>query len=150
MILDSLKNAELYYALSPRLKTAFEYLANNDLLSFEPGRHDIEGDDIFVNIAHVELKKPEAAKLEVHNKYLDIQILLEGDRVSYGWAERCDMKEPKGEFDTVKDVLFFEDAPQTYYTLKMGQFSILLPEDAHAPMIGEGAAKRAIFKVKID
>lgn len=150
MIFDSLKNAELYYSLSPRLKDAFEFLANNDLLTFEAGRHDIDGDNLFVNIAHVELKKPEAAKLEVHNKYIDIQVLLEGEKESYGWAERCDMTQPKSDFDTVKDVLFFEDAPQTYYTLKVGQFSILLPEDAHAPMIGEGAAKRAIFKVKID
>ncbi|MFR9650138.1 MAG: YhcH/YjgK/YiaL family protein [Rikenellaceae bacterium] len=149
MIFDSLKNAEQYYSIAPRLKAAFEFIKSTDLLSYEPGRYEIDGDDIFVNIAHRELKKAEDAKLEVHNDYIDIQMMIEGDVESYGWSPRSDMTQPVGEFDAVKDIQFFEDKAQMYYTLKVGQFCIMLPEDAHAPMVGEGFAKRAIFKVKI-
>ncbi|MBR2398905.1 MAG: YhcH/YjgK/YiaL family protein, partial [Alistipes sp.] len=30
-----------------------------------------------------------------------------------------------------------------------GQFSILFPEDGHAPMLGEGHVKKCIFKIAL-
>ncbi len=149
MILDSIKNAELYYSISPRLERAFDFIRTTDLAALEVGRHDIEGDDIFVNIMEPELKTPSDAKLEVHNVYLDIQVLITGTEEGFGWSERRDVKEPIAEFDTDKDVQFFNDKHQTIYTLRREQFTILLPEDAHAPMIGEGKVKKAIFKVRL-
>lgn len=149
MILDSLKNAELYYAICPRLEKAFDYIRNNDLASFEAGKHIIDGDDIFVNIMERELKTPSDAKLEIHNVYADIQILLVGESEGFGWTERKDLNDPVDAFNDSTDVQFFNDAHQTQYTLKKGQFTILLPEDAHAPMIGEGAVKKAIVKVRL-
>ena len=58
MILDSIKNAELYYSLSPRIKQAFEWLAQTDVKALSAGRHYIDGENLFVNIADVELKPP--------------------------------------------------------------------------------------------
>ena len=55
---------------------------------------------------------------------------------------------PLGEFDVEKDIRFYDDEPQCYYTLRPGQFTILLPEDAHAPMVGEGAIRKIIVKVR--
>lgn len=149
MILDSLKNSALYYALNPRLKRAFAYIASTDLEALEPGRHDIEGDGIFVNVMAVDLKKPADAKLEIHNAYLDIQVLVCGDEERFGWSERADVCKPLGGFDTAKDIQFFDDVPQTYYSLRRGQFTILLPDDAHAPMVGEGPIRKIIVKVKM-
>ena len=37
---------------------------------------------------------------------------------------------------------------QTFYTLRPGQFTILFPEDGHAPMIGEGDVRKIIVKVR--
>ena len=39
--------------------------------------------------------------------------------------------------------------PQTYYTLRPGQFTMLLPEDGHAPMVGEGSIRKIIVKVRM-
>ncbi len=149
MILDSIKNAELYYSISPRLERAFDYLRSTDLAALEVGRHEIDGNDIFVNIMEPELKTPSDAKLEVHNVFADIQVLITGDEEGFGWSERKDVKEPIADFDAEKDVQFFNDKAQTIYTLRPEQFTILLPEDAHAPMIGEGKVKKAIFKVRL-
>ena len=55
---------------------------------------------------------------------------------------------PLGTFDTQKDIQFFDDEPQTYYTLRPGQFTMLLPEDGHAPMVGEGHIRKIIVKVR--
>ncbi len=149
MILDSLRNSARYYALNPRLKRAFEYIASTNLEALEAGRHDIEGDDIFVNVMEVGLKKPADAKLEVHNVYLDIQVLVCGDEERFGWSERAAVSKPLGDFDAQKDIQFFDDAPQTYYAMRRGQFTILLPDDAHAPMVGEGPIKKIIVKVRM-
>ncbi len=149
MILDSIKNAELYYSVSPRLAKAFEYIRSTDLEALEFGRHEIDGDDIFINVVEKDLKKVEDAKLEVHNSYADIQILVSGPDEGFGYSERCSLKEPVAEFDSVKDIQFFKDAPQTIYYIRPGQFTLVLPEDAHAPLIGSGTIKKAVVKVRL-
>ena len=147
MILDSIKNAELYYSLNPRLKVAFDWLAQCDVKTLTAGRHEIQGDEVFVNVMELDLKPRYEAALEVHNKYVDIQVLVEGTKEEFGWLERKDCKKAKTEFDAEKDVQFYADEPQVFYTLCKGQFTILYPEDAHAPMLGEGHVKKLIFKV---
>lgn len=68
MILDSLKNAALYYGVNPRMKKAFELVAATDWKTVEPGIHELDGKDIFVNVMERELKTRDAAKLEVHDE----------------------------------------------------------------------------------
>ncbi len=149
MIADSLKNAALYYAVCPRMKRAFELLATLDLESLPEGKTQLDGEEIFVNVLQRDLKEIANAKLEVHNKYADIQILLDGEEEGFGWRERCELSDAVSEFDEVKDVQLFNDPYQYIYTLRKGQFTILMPEDGHAPMIGKGAVKKAIVKVLI-
>lgn len=149
MILDSLENRARYYALHPRLEKAFDYLLTADLGALPAGRHTIDGDDIFINVMDVDLKRPADAKLEVHDRYLDIQVLVRGERESFGWSRRDRLTQPLGTFDVQKDIRFFDDAPQTYYEVMPGQFTLLFPEDAHAPMVGEGAIRKVIVKVRL-
>lgn len=148
MIVDSLKNAALYYSVNPRLKKAFEYLKTVDLDTLAPGKYEIDGKEIFLNLVERDLKSREEAKLEVHNDYLDVQVVLRGEE-GFGWSERSSLREPKEAFNVEKDIQFFDDVPQTYYTLQAGQFTILLPEDGHAPLVGEGPIRKAILKVKM-
>ena len=115
----------------------------------EPGIHELEGRDIYVNVMERELKQRADAKLEVHNEYIDIQVLISGKEESFGWSERKDLSQPQGEFNKEKDIQLFDDEPQTYYTLRPGQFTILFPEDGHAPMVGEGTVRKIIVKVRI-
>lgn len=147
MILDTLQNRELYYTLSPRLRRAFEWLEQTDVTALAPGRHDIEGDDIFVNVSELDLRPRSAAALEVHNKYIDIQVVFGGVE-EFGWSPRSAVQLPRAEFDSDKDIQFFDDIPQTFYSVREGEFTILMPEDAHAPMLGEGHVRKLIFKVR--
>lgn len=149
MILDSLNNSALYHAVHPRLEKAFGLIASTDWSKIETGIHELDGKEIYVNVMERELKKPADAKLEVHNAYIDIQVLLHGEGETFGWSERKDVSKPLAAFDAEKDVQLFDDAPQTYYTLRPGQFTLLLPEDAHAPMVGEGVVRKAIVKVLV-
>lgn len=147
MILDTLKNRELYYPLCPRLRAAFEWLDTTDVAALAVGRHQIDGDDIFVNVSELELRPREEAALEVHNTYIDIQVVFGGEE-EFGWSPRSAVKEPREAFDPEKDIQFFNDAPRTFYTVREGEFTILMPEDAHAPMLGTGRVRKLIFKVR--
>ena len=148
MILDSLKNSARYYEVSPRMKKAFELIASTDWKALDPGIHELDGKDIFVNVMDPELKRKSDAKLEVHDDYIDIQVLITGQEETFGWSERKDLEKPIGEFSAEKDIQFFDDVPQTYYTLRPGQFTVLFPEDGHAPMVGEGKVRKIIVKVR--
>lgn len=140
MILDSLKNSALYYGVSPRMKQAFELIASTDWTTMEPGIHELDGKDIYVNVMERELKQKPDAKLEIHNEYIDIQVLIRGEEESFGWSERRELKKPLGEFSVENDIQLFDDVPQTYYTMRPGSLRCFSPEDGHAPMWrGHGA-----------
>ena len=99
MILDSLKNSSLYAGLNPRLEKAFELIAQTDWMTVEPGIHELDGKDIYVNVMERELKEKKDAKLEVHDEYIDIQVLVSGTCESFGWSERRDLRMPQSEFN---------------------------------------------------
>lgn len=147
MILDTLKNKEQYASLHPRFKAVFDYIDTHDLASMELGRHDIDGDNIFVMVQELELRPREQARLELHRKYIDIQLVLRGKEEVFGWSEKKDCLTAETEFDEAKDIQLFIDKPQCFYTVREGQFSILFPDDGHAPMLGEGVVKKCIFKI---
>ena len=149
MILDSLKNKAQYAALHPRFQTVFDFIDNNDVASLPCGRHDIDGDNIFVMVQELDLREVSAARLELHRKYIDIQLLLSGPNEIFGWSEKKDCLTAETEFDEQKDIQLFTDIPQCFYSVGEGQFSILFPEDGHAPMLGEGHVKKCIFKVAL-
>ncbi len=146
MILDSTKNWQLYAAVNPLFEKVFRYLNSVDLNTLEEGKHVVDGDNIFLTINNRDLKKPEDAALEVHNKYIDIQIVIAGEE-TFGYKDRAECTSPRSEFNTEKDILFYDDKPTTYFTLHEGQMAVFFPEDGHAPMIGNGKIKKCIVKV---
>lgn len=147
MILDSLENSATYGGVSLRLKQTFEYLAATDLKALAPGRYEIDGEKIFVKVMEGDLRQEEDALLEVHDKYIDVQVLVSGNVEKIGWRERRECREPRGSFDAQEDILFFEDRSQSFFEIKPGQFVVFWPEDAHAPMIGNGRVKKVVVKV---
>jgi biofilm protein TabA len=149
MILDTLANAATYYGLHKNFQVAFEYLEAQNLEALEVGKHEIaEGVLAIVSDKEGVTKEAAAEKFECHNKNIDIQLCIRGTE-TMGWKPRNDCKEPKGEFNEEKDVIFYADAPDTYFSLKGNQFTIFYPEDVHSPMIGEGMIKKLVVKVKI-
>lgn len=147
MVIDSLKNCAKYASLNPFFAKAFYFIATNDLSKLEPGKYEIYGDNVYASIVEGTLKTKEAARLEAHDKYIDIQICIKG-RETFGWLKREDCVKPEGEYNAEKDIVFFADEESLYFTLTGGEFAIFFPEDGHTPMIGEGSVKKCIIKVK--
>jgi len=133
---------------NPYYARAIEFLRSNDLSQLPNGTHVIDGDNLWVNIVETGLKTPQEARLEVHDKYIDIQVPLSGPE-SYGIKPRKDCQSPDGVFDTGKDILFFKDPVDFVISARAGEDVTFAPETAHAPCIGEGRIRKAIFKVRV-
>ena len=148
MIIDTLDNAKKYFAVHPLFEKAFAYINSTDLASVEPGKYEIDGDNL--RAIYSNKKGMPAAesiqKFECHNKHIDIQLCISGNE-TIGWKPRGSCLEEKGEYNPEKDVLFYNDAPDMYFGLTDGQFVIFYPEDVHAPMIGDEEIKKLVIKV---
>jgi biofilm protein TabA len=150
MIIDSLDNAQKYFAMNPLFEKAFAYIGTVDLAGVEPGKYEIDGDNLRAIFSDKQgMSAAESIlKFECHNKHIDIQLCIRG-KETFGWKPRGSCLAQKGEYNPDKDVLFYNDAPDTYFSLTDGQFVIFYPEDVHAPMIGEDEIKKLVIKVKI-
>jgi biofilm protein TabA len=146
MILDTLARSGRYSALHPAFTRAFDVLASSDLITLEPGRHEIDGDRIYISIDHKEGRGREGARLEAHRHYLDIQFTIDGCE-EIGWMPLGECRQATGAFDPAKDIQFFGDPPRTWVAVPPGHFAIFFPEDAHAPLAGCGFLKKAIVKI---
>lgn len=149
MIIDTIQNASRYFSVHPLFEKAFEYINQNDLANTADGKFDIaEGLKSIISNAPGKTAETSLAKFECHNKNIDIQLCVNGVE-TIGWKPREKCVTPNGEYNDEKDVQFFGDAPDTFFTLTNGQFAIFFPEDVHAPMIGEGEIKKLVLKIKI-
>jgi len=148
MIFSALSQADRYAALHPLFLRAFEYIRDTDLYALAPGRYHLAGDDLIAIVEHVTGRTKEMARLEAHKRYIDIQLVLEGDE-TMGWKPLADCYNPIGEHSIERDILFFLDAPAAWIPVPPDHFCIFFPEDAHAPLVGTGPIRKVIFKIAV-
>src|SRR4051812_32214835 len=98
MIVDTLAQSTRYAALHPGFARALEFLQHTDLLALAPGRHDLDGDRIYVSIDHKDGRGRDAARMEAHRRYIDIQLTLAGAE-EIGWMPLARCQQPVGPYD---------------------------------------------------
>jgi len=148
MIFSTLSQSDRYAALHSLFPRAFEYIRNTDLMSLAPGHHPILGEDLFAIVEHMPGRTREAAQLEVHRRYIDIQLVLEGiDEM--GWRPLIECSEPADEYSAERDIQFFRDAPAAWIATPPGAFCIFFPEDAHAPLVSSGSIRKVVLKIAL-
>lgn len=148
MILSSLKYAGRVKTLHPFFEKLFEYVATHNLLDSELGKIVIDDDRLFINNINPECVLEFSQKLEVHREYIDVHILLEG-KERIGWKDIDSLTSCVQTYNSETDSALYQDVPTTYVDLLPGQFAIVYPEDAHAPLIGNGRIRKLVAKVKI-
>ena len=147
MIIDKVENLKNYAQVNPMFPKVVEFIQQHDLNALEPGKYEIEGKDLFVNIQMAKGKTPAEAVIETHNRMIDIQIPL-SDAETFGYTQRDQL--PDAEYNAEKDITKIPDlAADSYLTCQPGMMAIFFPQDGHAPCIaGVPEIKKAIFKVK--
>jgi YhcH/YjgK/YiaL family protein len=145
MIFDILANADRYHSVHPYFAECFSFLRNTDLKTLPVGRQPLGTNGCNVIVNEAAPKTREVARLEGHEKYIDIQYMVSGEEfIGYVARARTTLKsndEPKDfqELNGTAELL----------TLRPGSFGIYFPEDAHQPGIGTGAYTGLIRKIVI-
>lgn len=134
MIIARIEDAPRYYALHPLLKPLFDYVQSHDLLHAPAGRVELQGDALFINVNDSTLVEREAQKLEVHRRYIDVHIPLSGAE-DFGWHHLATLGESDAPFDEDNDFALYTAPSDIWFTLRPGEFCIVFPEDAHAPVV---------------
>ena len=117
-----------------------------------PGRYELRGDDIFMNVMAFATQPAESKKAELHAQYIDIQLLLRGEeRILFGVAGTARQREAwhVEEDYQLCTVMEYEQS----VTLRPGMFAVFMPGEPHKPgcVVGEaGEIKKVVVKVRAD
>jgi len=151
MIADTLKNRYLYENISPRIKTSLEYIANTDFSKMEPGKYELDGENLFILVQEYDTIPLEEGKWECHQKYIDIQYIAEG--IEQIGVNNIGKMQFTTEYNNEKDIAFLSGNGD-YVTFSKGSYGIFFPEDAHqakiAPQNVIGKVKKVVVKIKFD
>lgn len=133
---------------NPYYIEAMDFIRTHDLSLLASGRYAINGDNLYLNIVDAQMRPSVEARLEVHDRYIDVQVPLSCQE-TFGIKSRAECTEPDGSMDTEKDIMFFNDVIDTFVNVRPGEVMVFPPDTAHAPLIGEGHIRKAIFKVRV-
>ncbi len=153
MIFDRLEQSGQYRRLHPGFDAAFDLLQSTPFAELKPGRHEVMGETLFLILEEAEGRGREAAQLEAHRKYIDVQfIVLRAGAATeeFGWRAAADCNQAIQPYDKEKDVVVFGERPELWFALPPGHFAVFFPTDAHAPLAGKGKLLKAVVKIAVD
>lgn len=149
MIVDNIKNIDIYAGLNKDFPKVFEYMKTltNDTAK---GPFIIDGDNVHGSVWTAETTgKAEERKLEKHEKFIDIHYLLDGtEKFGYADAESLDVVE---EYHVDEDYSLLV-GKSSGVILTPGHFCIVFPQDAHSPYCiaeKEETVKRCVIKIRV-
>lgn len=150
MIYDTLEHLETYRGVHPGVTRGLELLRDTDFSQWEDGRHEIDGDRLFVLLQSYDTKL-ENDTPEAHRKYIDIQYLISGQELmGVGPLEEMTQEvegRPEGD-------IWFYRGPLSEILLSKSRFVALWPGDAHAPCIAVDRksvpCRKCVVKVRVD
>src|ERR1700722_10755458 len=150
MILDTIARSDQYLRLHRGFAAGFSFFKRPDLLDLATGRYEIDGREVY---ALVDRESPgrghEGARLEAHRCYIDIQTSADG-RELIGWQPLADCHTVETPYNADRDVGFFADRPKVWLPLAPGAFMIFFPDDAHAPLAGQGMLHKVVIKLAVE
>jgi len=150
VIIDKIENASLYAGLGKRIAAGLRYLQETDFSAVENGRHEIDGDDIYVLVMEYEPKPITEACWEAHRKYIDIQFVVTGvERIGVIDISELEAVEP---YDAETDFLKLSGSG-ALFDFHAGVFILLYPHDAHMPGLApdkKQSVRKVVVKVRAD
>jgi YhcH/YjgK/YiaL family protein len=131
MIVDTLKNIEIYKGISPDIYAGLKFLVNTTQ-DIELGTYSIN-DNVKAIVSEYETVSHFERGYEAHKHVIDIQYPVCGmERVKWSPVESMDINIP---YDEEKDRTFYKNPSRqgTHVDIGNGIFAIMLPEDGHSP-----------------
>ncbi|MBO5865354.1 MAG: YhcH/YjgK/YiaL family protein [Bacteroidaceae bacterium] len=149
MVLDLLENLKSYEALNTHFSKVMDFIANADLANLPLGRNEIDGDNVYANVMEAKPKSKDEAFVEIHRRYIDIQIPISADEIM-GYTPINELPEPV--YDSSSDAAIYPVGmpARDYFNVRKGEFVIFFPQDGHAPAITPSPLKKVVIKVAVE
>lgn len=113
------------------------------------GTYPILEDKAFFFIVDDYTELLEKRRSECHQKYIDVQIVLEGEE-TFGYSEQPFLSLDEDFFEQ-KDIAFSEDIiNEQFVTLQPGDFIVFTAEQPHRPLIAVNTpapVKKVVIKI---
>lgn len=139
-----------YDYTSAKFETAYAFLRREDLAELPEGWIELT-DGVRASVQHYTTMPAETLDFETHEKYFDIQYLVEGVEL-VGVTSREGMAE-KTPYAAENDITFYQEPEFSGSVLLCaGDYVILEPEDVHKPRCAAGkpiAVKKIVVKVPV-
>ena len=151
MIIDDIAYASRYYTLGSRIRQALVFLQETDFSAMQPGRYEVDGENIIAIVDEYHTKDAVTEQLESHKTYIDIQYLLEGEEL-IGHLLLQDQL-PVAPYNPETDEMLFAEHPAFFSRLQPFMFATLYPTDLHMPgitAVTQRRVKKVVMKVKAD
>lgn len=150
MIYDEISNISRYRGISSNLDVAIDFLEKTDLNNLPLGKTEILGDKVFANVMEAQAKDEKELSFEIHKKYMDIQIDIEGTELILIGLDGFHEKEP---FSPEKD--FGSCTAEKSGRLKMGpgRFVVCMAQEPHLPSAAaneDRRLKKCVIKVAVE
>lgn len=149
MITDGLANIARYRGLSRGLDVLIDWLAENDPTTLPTGRNEILGSKVFANVQETATRAVEDAHFEVHHRYMDVHLDLEGYE---DFKATPGETVPFGPFDEAGDGGLCDPAPGNTDlvsgTLGQDRFVVFMVGEPHMPnLVPAGATPGPLRKI---
>lgn len=152
MVLDHISNAPIYYSLSQRIAEGLALLADPAVRHAPAGRHEIRPDLLYYVVAEYTTKPAEQGMMEIHQKFLDIQYILNGQE--YIYYSPLSYLRPTQPYDAKSDAALFAPRPtDTRLLLSADWFAIFWPNEPHAPaaaVVDPQPVRKIVVKVRME
>ena len=149
--LDQKEFARRYSQNPERWDKAFQFLNRENLATLEPGRYELEGADLFVNVDEYITKNEADARFEAHQQYADIQYLVSGEeKIGVLPLKNTTVTTP---YNAEKDIVFLTSEDENYRVATAERFFVFFPDDAHRPCVKTGdnsRVRKVVVKVRIE
>ena len=146
-------NVEIYKSLNKYFGRAFDEMKKLLTEDIADGSYKFDGDSFYVNVFTYKSKKEAECCFEKHKKYIDIQVVLDGEEI-IGFESEDKLSATADELDGKDYMLFSLNEEYDRLILKKGDFVIFFPHEPHAPAIAVNddisAVRKAVFKISAE
>lgn len=150
MIYGKIEELGNYKGLHHNFDKAIEYIQTHDLKLLDAGKNIIDGDAVYANVMNPALIAEDEGIYEVHRKYLDLHIDIEG-------SEKlliCEYSKDKitKEYSEADDYELLDGDKTCECLLDEKHFAVCALMEPHKPLVSdtEGKIRKAVFKILID
>ncbi|OCH16059.1 hypothetical protein A6E05_17585 [Aliivibrio sp. 1S165] len=136
-------------ALHPVIIEIIQKVKEQTIENTEVGSYPLEDESVYF-IVDDKTELREKRRSEIHHKYLDVQLILEGTE-TFGYSD-YPLLSIEDDYLAEKDIAFSNDVQdEQFVTLKAGEFIIFTPKQPHRPLVAvddkPAAVKKLIIKV---